>query len=256
MTAGSLRTLPSHPHRTHGGLKGDDDGDESSTVSRTALPVKDVIVEDDGSRSFARPPRTRVVRFQDEDHRPREDVRVHRFDRVPVERHADVWYGRAHLARLRYETQQLATVIARDAHVYGSFPDALHRVFHGFRCGDVTTTTHLTASHVVVSCCDDDEDEDDLSFWGLESMAVPAIQRDYHVRRRYLMEQVRCIQRQQQQLQQRSHAASVLLAEASHMASHASVLFARYVAQRRRGPTLQEDDTEDEDDVIMTKGFC
>mmetsp|Transcript_17536 Transcript_17536/g.32892 ORF Transcript_17536/g.32892 Transcript_17536/m.32892 type:complete len:313 (+) Transcript_17536:135-1073(+) len=282
---------PRGPHWTTGG--GDD---EMSTISCTTIPVKDVSVDEE-CWNFALPPplhHHRSHHHHQQQHHHHHHHGKHRksvhfnlpenqvsiVERIPEAFHADVWYSKQQMAHFRYQTQQQALKIAQTAHQYGSFGDSMHRLFHALRCNQnanegflntmmamlvMPSSTNYRGINITQRDNDNhrkdheqEEEEQDHETHGLETLAVPAIQSDYQIRRRYLMGQIHRIQQQskrskqkQTTMQQHHHHRSSsfynnketcclgTIRDTSRMASRASTLFAQFLAQRGQPPYQQ-----------------
>ena len=258
-----------------------DVGEDDCTIPCTTdILIKDVSVDEE-CWDF--------IHYQHRRRRTRRNVRfnlrenqVRIVERISETHRADVWYSKQQLSQFRYQTQQQASKIAQTAHEFGSFGDTMHRLFHAFRsnqnenegslydlmrdmlsmasspCDTNTTTNNDNNNNNCSHHCNEGEEDDETETYGLETMAVPAIQSDYQIRRRYLMGQIHRIQQKQQQHREQikrkrmiNHSAlpsssSILddnvqpcclatIRDTSRMASRASTLFAQFLAQQQRG---------------------
>lgn len=170
--------------------------------------------------------RRRRVRFA-------EQQLVHTFERVAAEEQGLVWYTSAHYKMFRQQTKWLAARLQANQQLLIDDPDSwsqtLLRVYRAFR-NDTCSKQEL----LKILDFNNDVELDEYTL-GLEELAIPAIARDFVLRRQHLLAQV---QRLQQQFAADPAVQSQMIRDTSRLTSRVSRLFAGYVAQM----VVQEDE--------------
>ena len=188
------------PPRSHGRC-----GSTGSTISVATCKNNN----NPGSAKMIRKSKQRV-RFVDD------EPNVHVIERVAQEDFSVVWFSSQDLSAFLLHTCELAALLDEDGK--GSWCPAVLSVYRAFRA-NVSKSELL----VVLAAAQADFDETTI---GLEDLAVPAIKRDFHLRRRHLMKQVHRFQTMSLSSAKREH----LIAETSRLASLVDRSFAIYTA--------------------------